>query len=55
MKKYYVKTTVNMQPKNKAWEAIQKFAYEQNGILIHGDDTLNEFIKTVSDKVNEIK
>lgn len=54
MKKYYVQTKVNMQAKNKAWEALQKYAIEQDGTLITGDDELEKFVEKVAEKVDEV-
>jgi hypothetical protein len=54
MKKYYVQTNVNMQAKNNAWRELQKFAHDQNGTLILGDDTLKKFIDMVDNKVDQV-
>ncbi len=54
MKKYYVQTSINMQPKNKAWEEIQLFAREQDGILLNGEDMLQAFVEQVKLKVGLI-
>ncbi|HET6558082.1 MAG TPA: hypothetical protein VFG54_12255 [Prolixibacteraceae bacterium] len=54
MKKSYVQTNVNMQAKNSAWRSLQEFAHAQNGTLIHGDDTLNEFVDWVEAKVEQV-
>jgi len=54
MKKYYVQTNVNMQAKNNAWRKLQEFAHDQNGTLILGDDTLNEFVYWVEAKVYQV-
>ncbi len=54
MKKYYVKTNVNMSAKNNAWRVLQEFAHAQDGTLILGDDTLEIFVDSVAAKVNEV-
>lgn len=54
MKKYYVKSNVNMQAKNNAWRVLQEFANEQNGTLILGDETLDKFVNSVAAKVDEV-
>jgi hypothetical protein len=40
MSKYFVKTNINMNPKNKAWEAAQEFAKKHNCTLIVGEELL---------------
>lgn len=53
-KMYYVQTSVNMSPKNKAWKELQDFAHEQNGTLIHGEMNMRAFIAAVSSKIDHI-
>ena len=47
MKKYYVRTIINMQAKNKAWEELQQYALLQNGMLINGDEQYKQFRKEI--------
>jgi len=54
MKKYYIKTNVNMSAKNNAWRVLQEFAHAQDGTMILGDDTLETFVDSVAVKVDEV-
>jgi len=54
MKKYYVKSNVNMMPKNKAWKELQEFAYSRNGTLVHGDDAKELFISGIKTTIKEV-
>lgn len=43
-----------MQAKNKAWEEVQKFAHEQDGTLIYGEQALKDFITAAAVKVDQV-
>jgi len=54
MKKYFADCAYQNQAKNKAEEAVQKYARELDGTLIHGDENLKVFVQNFKNSVDYI-